>query len=198
MESVRVIWLLASFQASMAFAAGAALVSFFLLRRSRKYFMKTRNENLGSKGRVAPPPSAVAHVDVNRFQAQMHDTSREIFGQLDSKMSALQALIRLANDECARLESSIRHAETLGLSGYRDGLEEIEKLVELAPSEAHERLDLISQLSDRKVISTVSRSDWLHQVYRMSDDGMSMDAIAESLGAPLGDIEFAMSLKGSS
>jgi hypothetical protein len=42
--------------------------------------------------------------EFTRWEVQMHDTARELKAELDSKMVALQVLIRQAEQECQRLE----------------------------------------------------------------------------------------------
>jgi len=121
------IWLFASINANFAFAGGAAIVSFFLIRQSRRYFTRpSSSPSLESQRLSEPsperPPSddraadsviASRSLDMVPENVQLHETVRELMGELDSKMSAIQALIRLANDAAVRLESAVNRAERL-------------------------------------------------------------------------------------
>ena len=54
-----------------------------------------------------PPP------EINRWQIEMLETSREMKAELDSKMLALNVLIRSAREEQERLAKLIEQAESL-------------------------------------------------------------------------------------
>jgi hypothetical protein len=49
--------------------------------------------------------------DLVRWEVEMHDTARELKAELDTKMAALQVLIRQANEACERLERATAEAE---------------------------------------------------------------------------------------
>lgn len=49
-------------------------------------------------------PLAEAPVDVLRWEVQMHETARDLQAELDTKMRALQILMRDADEKIARLE----------------------------------------------------------------------------------------------
>jgi hypothetical protein len=106
--------------ANVAFALGAAIVSFFLIRHSRRYLSRagTSSTRPATTKPESPDETRITtSTDVMRGQVQLHDMARELMGQLDSKMSALQALIRLANEAAARLEAAADRAERLGRDG---------------------------------------------------------------------------------
>jgi len=82
----------------------------YLLRRSFRYFRRGRNDTrpLVKVERPARADSAAplhdAPRDVLRWEVEMHETARVLSAQLDSKMAALQSLIRQAREEADRLE----------------------------------------------------------------------------------------------
>ena len=53
-----------------------------------------------------------APTDVLRWHVELHDTARDLKAELDSKITALQVLIRMAGHEAARLERLIESAES--------------------------------------------------------------------------------------
>jgi hypothetical protein len=112
--------ILASSFSVIAFSTGAAIVSFFLIRHTYRYLAQQRRE----EGNAMPERVArgdpghnqradMLSAEVARCQVQLHEISRDMMGELDTKMSALQALIRLADESTARLESAIHRAERL-------------------------------------------------------------------------------------
>ena len=96
---------------------GIALVSFLLMRGSLGFFIRRRGKDDGPKEirkllgeRSRDSALADAPPEVLRWQVEMHETARDLKAELDSKLSALQALVLLARQERERLEQAIRHA----------------------------------------------------------------------------------------
>ncbi len=90
-------------------AVMVAITSWLMLR----VFLKRRIDS-----RFKPPtegqsaaPLVGAPKDVSRWQVEMHDLARDLSAQMDSKMSALQHLIRQAADESERLERALNEAK---------------------------------------------------------------------------------------
>ncbi|MDX1944894.1 MAG: hypothetical protein SFU86_05760 [Pirellulaceae bacterium] len=101
---------------------GLALAAFFLLRNSRGFFSRSRPKDndpqqirqlLGERSRDSA--LADAPPEVLRWQVEMHETARDLKAELDSKLSALQALILLARQERERLEQTLKLAGRGGL-----------------------------------------------------------------------------------
>jgi hypothetical protein len=86
------------------------VVAGFLYLRSQRYFAKQKND-AGSAVRPAtsPPEKPYTPVpqDLTRWEVEMHDTARQLSGQLDSKMAALGHLIHEADRAAARLEAAL-------------------------------------------------------------------------------------------
>ena len=111
--------------------------------------------------------------------------------QLDSKMSALQALIRLADEAATRLELAADRAQRLGLDARRDTLEELANLSTASIEDAQRLLD---NLSETSVKSRPIDERHEQQVLQLARDGRSSEAIANELGIPVGDVEMLLSL----
>ena len=175
-------------------AAGMLIVIFLLLRRSRRYPGKTKEEKPATRRKLEDARQATPLLDappeILRWHVEMHETSRHLKAELDSKMSALQAIIRIASEEAMRLEAAISRAEQLGISPCADTLAAIEELDVSDDSggsrlyESHEKPDEIAARRDA--------------VYQLADQGLAANAIAKSIGAPLGDVELLMSLRTES
>lgn len=71
---------------------------------------KAELDKLESRGdralRDAPP-------EILRWQAEIFDASREVHGQLDTKIAILSATIRLADQRLAELKQAVEAAEAL-------------------------------------------------------------------------------------
>jgi hypothetical protein len=77
----------------------------FLVRRSYRYFGRGRYGRRGAKkAEEKRRLTADKPVEILRWEVEMHETARTLSAQLDSKMSALQALVQSAQQEADRLE----------------------------------------------------------------------------------------------
>jgi hypothetical protein len=104
---------------TMVFIAAVAVVTWLLLSRSQRYFSQQRHAAPADEASPAAMFAKRAHnLDVPdaaaRWEVQMYDTARELSAQLDSKLSALQALIADADRAAARLETALNSPRPLG------------------------------------------------------------------------------------
>lgn len=195
------MYLLANIPAQAMLGAGVLMLIVLLFRRLRRYQGKTRKEqrleDRSSARRQkldearAATPLLDAPPELVRWQVDMHDTARDLKAELDSKMSSLQAIVRMASDASDRLETAIARAEQLGISPCADTLAAIEALNEHDDS-IGTRLPDVSGVTDDAIAARRSI------IYQLADQGLAASAIAQSTGAPLGDVELLMSLRSDS
>ncbi len=189
------MYLLASNASWGMFGAGVLMLIFLLMRRSRRYLGKTKKQKASPRRKLDDARQATPLLDappeILRWQVEMHETARDLKAELDSKMSALQAITRIASEESARLEAAIARAEQLGITGCADTLAAIEEL--------HGSDDFgggaLPEASSTTTDEIASRRD---AVYQLADKGLAASAIARSIGVPLGDVELLMSLRSGS
>jgi hypothetical protein len=106
--------ILASSGSAIAFSIGVGIVSFFLIRHARRRLDRLAvpsgtarvTEPAGAKATAGRPPAGTIG-----SQVELHDTFRDLMGELDSKMRSLQLLIRMADESSTRLDAAIRRAE---------------------------------------------------------------------------------------
>ena len=101
----------------LMFAAGALLAIVILLKRSYRYF--GRRSRSGHITRVARPDTmpnpadeARGSRDFDRWEVHMEERMRENTALLDSKMLALQTLLREADETIARLDAARKQDNT--------------------------------------------------------------------------------------
>ncbi|MGE3778287.1 MAG: hypothetical protein AB7F89_13950, partial [Pirellulaceae bacterium] len=75
----------------VGFAFGAAIVSFFLIRLARRAQQRRRRDEQAGRGSTdmeseTPPPRSALSLEIVRGQVELHETARELMGQLDTKM----------------------------------------------------------------------------------------------------------------
>ena len=199
--------LIAAIEPTALFVLGMLVIGVVLLRRFR----------LNKRGACAPsqlpttrgertshplnPPATLT-----QWEVRMHETARELSGQLDSKIAILQHLIITAAHEAQRLEDA--------LAAVRDVQQQ------LAGVEARPRSDDADQSwSTPRLSEPGGELAWLARRAGNSDDtagqaqisgerreqilalaagGYTRVAISNHVGVPLGDVEMILSLPRSS
>lgn len=169
----------------MLVAAGLGLAAWLLLRKSfqrRPSFptkskdQERRDANTRKLGLVDAPREYV------QWEVSMYETARDLKAELDTKMMALQALVRMAQEETARLQAAIRRAEQLGIATTVDPLTACEQWGE----------GLTAPLPEVPAPQSVPAAD---RILQLANDGLLPQQIADRLQIPLGDVEITLSLR---
>ena len=180
--------LLAEISQYILFAAGLCVLIWLILRRSHGRPGRSRPDN-EPLVRTPRPEKATnvglidAPADVARWEVAMHETARDMKAELDTKMVALQTLTRMAQAESERLEAAIARARQLGLDAPRDVLERIDNFSSADP--------LPLSNSSPPALPPALRE----QIYTLANQGQPAATIATQTGAPLGEVELALSLR---
>ena len=93
-----------------------ALLIAILLMRSYRYFSRTKQRDTYLVRTKRPEAERPGHnldapAEVLRWEVHMQETARDLSAQLDSKMIALQHLIREADRAAERLEQELRERQ---------------------------------------------------------------------------------------
>lgn len=199
---------------SLVFLAALMLVIGFLLLRSRRYFARQVRQDAdwmptapGSPasgqrpGRLPEPPDELA-----RWEVQMHDLARTLSGQLDSKMSALEHLIREADRAAGRLETALAAMQQLsvaspapGPAASQDtGLSEPRFQAVTSGANQAAAIKTVGALpSPRPSSSSESPAAdrRYEEIYLLADYGFAPAEIAHRVGMPIGEIQLILSLR---
>lgn len=175
--------LIAEFTGSAGFflflVAGVTL--WLLLRAHRALGGRPRNDAPLVR---TPRPKSMPHAynpqaaaELGGWEVRMHELARELSAELDSKMGALQHLIRLADERLARLDAAAAQD-----SAPR------------APSAAvaENRLDAFEPSVPTRSPKPNPRHE---EVYALADAGHDSHAIAGYVGSPIGEVELILSLR---
>lgn len=133
---------------------------------------------------------AGAPADMVRWEVSMHDTARDLTAQLDSKMSALEHLIRDADRAAARLEAALERSQR------QDAAEEFAP--PLRPANQAEALRVLGTIAEKPATDQPLRpaADVRYQeIYMLSDYGYPPSEIAQRVGSPVGEVELILSLR---
>lgn len=197
------IWILAESTTSSALLGlGLLLIIAILLRRSYRYYRDKDNPNAildeRRAGRCQPrkqTPLIDAPPEIVRWQIEMHETARDLKAELDSKMSALQALVGMAQQASDRLEAVIARAAELGVSSVAGPLDQIEQLTADPPDDAAEKMRQLREPFSRPPTTLPGTAQQRSAIYALADLGHDPAAIADQVGASLGDVELILSAR---
>lgn len=160
------------------FGLGVLIMTVILLKRATR--RRKKLSTVGCAGLVETSRPAELPVQVVRWQVEMHDLARDLKAELDSKMSALQSLIRIAKEESSQLEGAIERASRLTAS--RDEQE----------CAAFENADE-TEWNDEGL---PGNPDERTAVFSLADRGRSSRLIADEVGSTIGDVELILSSRG--
>ncbi len=169
------------------FLMALAMMIFILLRRSHRKLGRRKQDDSpmvrvprprqepSKHGTLDAPP------DVLRWEVQMHETARDLSARLDSKMSALQALIADADRAATRLETAM---------GQSTG----PLPVDSSPPTQAEALGR-SHAADAADNGHSPSSQRREEIYTLADYGLDATGIASRVGIPIGEVELMLSLR---
>jgi len=110
--------LLASSLAVVPFFAGVALLTWILMKRSYRYFGRSGRKNNAAPIERQPRPTSKwdgvqrdVLAQVERQKVEMHEMTRDLNGQLSSKIIILEQLISDSQQQIDRLEQLLEKVE---------------------------------------------------------------------------------------
>lgn len=177
---------------TLIFLLALALTVAVLLMRSHRYLARRRREDTGSlqpegtwhRGPARDGSHTAAPPEVANWEVHMHETARELMGQLDSKMRALQALTAEADRAAARLEAALGETDKPPRPA-----DQAEGLAPAPTPDAAERPDATPEALPQP---PESRRE---EIYTLADYGYDAREIARRLGAPVGQVELTLRLR---
>ena len=151
--------------------------------------------------------STAASPDHESWEVEMHRLARQLKGEIETEMLALEKLIQLADGAQARLEASLERAKSFGSS------HEVEATTKLpGAATAHDVRYARNSAQPGRTRSTLrdavvaGRQNLGHQpgddlrferVYALADAGFSATKIAGQIGSQVGEVELILSLRQS-
>jgi len=190
LQPIHILWL-----------AATVLVAFYLLRttwkriaKSRKYHETPARQRISQKIRGQTAVSDQLH----ELMAALADLSRQINGQIDTRLAKLEILLHQADQKIARLENPN--------SNNQDNLDQpladntSKSIKNIAEKFQHSQPNISAGLQDNTKINSTGPpsepqlSEEARNVLDMSKKGMSKLSIAKKLNRPIGEIELILAL----
>ena len=200
--------------ATMIFMFLVLAVSFILLMRTSRYFNRPRQDE-PAWSRTARPRLGGSHnhpqkmtrdsgsaSEMESWEVEMHETARELKAQLDSKMSALQALIADADRAAFRLETAMKNRDIPSDSQNADDFHSFKPLKSSLSKDENIWTGLPSNQAEalRPAAASTSGDSTRYrqdEIYSLAELGLSDAAIAQKLAMPIGEVELILSLRGN-
>jgi hypothetical protein len=190
---------------TLLFLSALAVTILILLVRVQRYYGRPRapqpswpsprREKPGEQGRRSAEPAPMVN-----WEVEMHETARKLCAQLDSKMGALEQLIREADRAAARLEAALA-AGRGGESPSRWGPAPAD--APPAPPEGPSESPPVSQAEGLRSAGPADvpaahppTERRYEEIYTLADYGLAPSEIAHRVGSPVGEVELILSLRG--
>ncbi len=161
------------------------------VRRARRGNRRATHNLPNVKQPSTDSPLADAPPDLLRWQVEMHDTARNLKGELDSKMSALQALVIMARQEIVRLDSLLNRAAAV--DHQVPSGDDFDDDLDALPISTRSRREAMKTWPYGMPGDQQQRS----AVFTLADQGNNAKAIADRLGVSIGDIEMILGCRAS-
>jgi len=190
--------------ATFVFIAAALVVAGLLMFRGQRMLARQSRPRPSlapaPRSPTAKPPASGLPGDLGQWEVEVHELTRSLSAQLDSKMGLLQQLIREADRAAARLETAITAARDAAHDSLCDPLPDVPASPAAEPplgpppaaSDAPAE-DAAPPAEASPPGSTPRRFD---DIYLLADYGYPVAEIAQRSGLPLGEVELILSLRG--
>jgi hypothetical protein len=169
-------------------------VVFMVLMKTRRAPTATTRPVRGAKSKTSTTAAksttgtnADAPQEVRRWEVEMHELARDLSAQLDSKMMALQHLLRQADERIAQLSALNRWpAQPMAPTG-----DDRHEWTGGRPAADQQRAGMSNAVG-----STTHDSDRRYSnIYALADRGAAAAAIAEQTDTPIGEVELILGLR---
>ncbi len=103
-------------KSSLLLLMGVGMMTVILMRRWNRYYRKRNSARRDPRRDViaaskAQQPLMDAPPEILRWQVEMHETARELKGELDTKIAILQRLTAEARHQADRLEAAAQRCD---------------------------------------------------------------------------------------
>jgi hypothetical protein len=199
---------------SYLFLAVLALTIFIMLVRVQKYYGRPRSRRPSFES----PPEKPAKQSYGqgspdsmvRWEVQMHETARQLSARLDSKMGALEQLVREADRSAARLEAALTaaraetgraaiacpHSEAAAAAADESSefppVNQAEALRPAVAVNAKLQTELHGDMTSAARPPVDRRYE---EIYTLADYGLDTAEIAHRVGSPVGEVDLILSLR---
>ena len=124
--------------------------------------------------------------DMQNVIVELSDMTRQMSAQLETRAAKLEQLMRDADAKIAELQEAaktVRQTEDL-----KEIIAEVNAAAAIIPEPPRPAMRLVSDHSDP------GEERWA-EVYRLSDEGLTLPEIARRLGRPKGEVELILALR---
>lgn len=197
-------------------AAAIALLAFFLLQRTQRRIARSqKDKQLSVQERVAKKfDGSDIYSQISGQMAQLAELSRQINGQIDTRVAKLEILIAEAERAILKLEKltgKSPHEITEALANSHadqdaaTAIKAISEKFQNSPQDSQEQKSLSEEeIQDQNEleeilesgVSSFEKTSNNQEILDLADKGLSAVQIAQKFNRPVGEIELVLSLSG--
>jgi hypothetical protein len=192
--------LLAQFNASHFFLAGLLATSAMILFQTHRRWQRSLAAKALKPTDAGKPWQAAASkqrpAEVQQWEVHVHELARETLARIDSKMAALEHLMRTANQESLRLEAAIAHASQAGMLPHGSRSDAVE-LVPINQAQVL-RQAILQQGAHSTGHCDIPKPHTRRshaEIHALADAGVAPRQIAERTGTPEGEVQLILGLR---
>ncbi len=168
----------------------------YLYLRSQRYFARQKNDAASAAGAATTPPEkpyTAVPQDLTRWEVEMHDTARQLSGQLDGKLAALGHLIRDADRVAARLEAALAATRPAAPATTEEPSGNQARALQAAGA-AEEPAESPAAASPSATPRPPADRRY-EEIYLLADYGFDPAEIGRRVNMPVGEIQLILSLR---
>ena len=166
------------------FVLGIIVIAFIIMRTTMRRVMRSKQrskipiqQRLADKRKIDD-----TYIQMNELMAALADLSRQINGQIDTRLAKLDILLQQADETIERLSQSASDMKQ-------------NTLQKPDPPIVNTATDTVKGISE-KFHSSIELTEKNRQVLDLAKQGLSAIAIAQQLSRPIGEIQLILSLAG--
>ncbi len=187
---------------SVLWIVGIVLLSFFMVRAAMRRVARSRQRSqLPLQERLAESRQKVhaSYDQMNELMAALADLSRQINGQIDTRLAKLETLLHQADQTIKQLGELVGGEDNTGRDSQISSVDAIGDTIQDISGEFHsanadsqpQANEAGPQESPRGAAQLTAKEK---QVLEMVKKGLNTIAIARKLNQPVGEIELILSL----
>ncbi len=171
-------------------------LSYFLLLKTRRRVRRSQQfSHLDANERIAhfrKTDTNHLQVQIEELMAELADLSREINGQIDTRLAKLNALLNEADRTIARFEQTMGHPE--GSASSPGTISKSSGRNETSPDHIQQQNRKNLTSADHVLRSQKVPDAQTQAILDMAHQGKTAVSIAQKLGRPVGEIELILAL----
>ena len=169
---------------------GILIIAYFLLRNTRRKIARNQQRNnLSARERIAQTTRKTQVRDqISELMAELAELSRQINGQLDTRMAKLEILLQEADKMIKNLQYLTKNGKKSPFPNKSDSVAGL--------AEQFFKSHNTSETNSAAATNSIEENEETREILSLAEKGDSPVNIAQKLHRPVGEIELILALQG--